>query len=438
VPSKPDVRALLGFDEDCEVIGFVGRLVPDKGIVELVRAWEALRGEFPRLRLLLVGPFEDHDALPADVHALLHRDERVRLTGEVSDPALFYKAMDVCVLPTYREGFPIFPLEAAAMELPIVATRVAGCVDAVIDGWTGTLVPPRDAKALADALRAYLQSPELRQQHGQAARRRVLSDFRPEAMWKAIGDEYLHLLQQQGIQIDRDSSIQRSFYNRVGKRACDAMGALILAILLAPVMAAIAVLVRARLGSPAIFCQRRPGLDGREFTLYKFRTMTMERDRAGKLLPDHQRLTRFGKWLRSTSLDELPELFNVLNGTMSLVGPRPLLCKYLSLYSSEQARRHEVRPGLTGVAQVLGRNALSWHKKFRLDVWYVDNMSWLLDLSILVRTIACVVRRVGISARDHATVEEFTGNGVQHDSHSNCRRGGFRAGTVCLDANTHG
>ncbi len=169
-------------------------------------------------------------------------------------------------------------------------------------------------------------------------------------------------------------------------------------------------LVRRKLGSPVLFRQVRPGLHGRPFMMVKFRTMTDERGADGELLPDAQRLTSFGRFLRATSLDELPELWNVLRGEMSLVGPRPLLMEYLPLYSPEQARRHEVRPGITGWAQVNGRNALSWEERFKLDVWYVDHRSLWLDLCILWMTVRKVIVREGISAQGEATMPRFTGN----------------------------
>ena len=166
--------------------------------------------------------------------------------------------------------------------------------------------------------------------------------------------------------------------------------------------------VKTKLGSPVLFCQTRPGLNGKPFKMFKLRTMTNAHDNNGDLLPDALRLTSFGKWLRATSLDELPELWNVLIGNMSLVGPRPLLMEYLPLYSTEQARRHEVRPGITGWAQVNGRNAISWDEKFALDVWYVDNRSVWLDLKILWLTICKVLARDGISAEGDVTMPRFT------------------------------
>lgn len=181
-------------------------------------------------------------------------------------------------------------------------------------------------------------------------------------------------------------------------------------LLLSPVLLLLVLLVRINLGSPIFFQHQRPGMGGKPFTLYKFRSMTNRRGPDGVLLPDEDRLTPFGQFLRSSSLDELPELINVIKGDMSLVGPRPLLMEYLGRYSPEQARRHEVRPGLTGWAQVNGRNALSWDRKFELDVWYVDNRSFWLDLKILWMTLVKVVRREGISADGHASAPFFTGN----------------------------
>jgi lipopolysaccharide/colanic/teichoic acid biosynthesis glycosyltransferase len=195
------------------------------------------------------------------------------------------------------------------------------------------------------------------------------------------------------------------------KRLFDFVAATSALLLLSPVIVVVAILVRRRLGSPVLFRQVRPGKDGAPFEMLKFRTMTDARDDNGDLLPDGQRLTPFGRFLRSTSFDELPELWNVLKGEMSIVGPRPLLMEYLPLYSPEQARRHDVRPGLTGLAQVSGRNSLSWDDRFALDVWYVENCSLWLDLKIIVRTIAAVTKRSGISAQGEATMPKFKGGG---------------------------
>lgn len=202
--------------------------------------------------------------------------------------------------------------------------------------------------------------------------------------------------------------LKKTFALKV-KRLVDVVGALVGLVALSPVMAVIALLILAIMGKPILFRQERAGKDGKPFILYKFRTMLDLRDENGQLLPDEKRLTRFGKFLRNTSLDELPEFWSVLKGDMSLVGPRPLPVRYLSRYTKEQARRHEVKPGITGWAQVNGRNAISWEEKFRYDVWYVDHWSLYLDCKILLMTIGKVIRREGISAKGYATMPEFKG-----------------------------
>lgn len=193
------------------------------------------------------------------------------------------------------------------------------------------------------------------------------------------------------------------------KRAFDIAASTSALVVLSPVLAITAYKVKKELGSPVLFRQTRPGLHGKPFEMIKFRTMKDATDKAGNALPDSQRLTEFGKKLRASSLDELPELWNVLKGDMSLVGPRPLLMEYLPLYSAEQAKRHNVRPGVTGYAQVNGRNSLSWQDKFKLDTWYVEHQSFLLDLKILLKTVKKVIIKDGISAEGEATMTKFTG-----------------------------
>jgi sugar transferase EpsL len=208
----------------------------------------------------------------------------------------------------------------------------------------------------------------------------------------------------------KEDRLRGGLYRRHGKRLLDVVVATVVGILFAPVAVIVAILVRWKMGGPVLFCQNRPGKGGQPFTIYKFRTMNDAMDENGDFLPDAERLTALGRWLRSTSIDELPELINVLKGDMSLVGPRPLLMHYLERYTPEQARRHEVRPGITGWAQVNGRNALSWQRKFELDVWYVDHLSLGLDITILARTVSQVLRRTGISQPGAATAREFRGD----------------------------
>ena len=199
-------------------------------------------------------------------------------------------------------------------------------------------------------------------------------------------------------------------YKRFLKRCLDFLLSLAALIILSPVLLLVAILVRCKLGSPILFKQKRPGLHEKIFCMYKFRTMTDAKDADGNLLPDEVRLTKFGKLLRSTSLDELPELFNILKGDMAIVGPRPLLVQYLPRYNERQRRRHDVRPGFTGLAQVNGRNSISWQEKFEWDVRYVENVSFLMDLRIIAKTVKVVLKRDGISSETSATMEEFRGN----------------------------
>ena len=211
------------------------------------------------------------------------------------------------------------------------------------------------------------------------------------------------------------SKASHGFYQRWGKQTLDPLLSLFGLAVLSPILLLISFLVRLQLGSPVLFRQVRPGFGGRPFTLFKFRTMQDLKGREGNLLPDEARLSSFGRFLRRMSLDELPELFNVLKGDMSLVGPRPLLMQYMDRYTAEQARRHEVKPGITGWAQVNGRNAITWEEKFALDVWYVDNRSFWLDLKILAMTAWKVLKREGISAEGEATMPEFMGTSVKED-----------------------
>lgn len=212
------------------------------------------------------------------------------------------------------------------------------------------------------------------------------------------------------IEVKADVNNSKGVYRKFVKRPMDFILSLMAIIFFSSVIITVAILVKVKLGSPVLFKQKRPGLNGKIFTMYKFRTMTNEKDENGELLTDAVRLTKFGKMLRTTSLDELPELFNILKGDMSIVGPRPLLVQYLELYNNHQKRRHEVRPGLSGYAQVNGRNTISWEDKFNLDVEYVDNISFLCDLKIIFLTIMKVFVREGINSDSAVTMEPFRGS----------------------------
>jgi lipopolysaccharide/colanic/teichoic acid biosynthesis glycosyltransferase/glycosyltransferase involved in cell wall biosynthesis len=405
------LRHTLGIPFGAPVLGYVGRFVRDKGIRQLVESFQLLRKTYTELRLLLVGDFEPGDPVEPNVRRYIESEAAISCPGFVGDTAPYYSLMDVLALPTYREGFPGVPLEAQASGVPVVTTTATGAVDSTIDGVTGFLVPVGDTNALTNAIATLLADPELRARMGRAGRERMERDFHPEVIWDALVCLYRELIEQ-GL-----GHPSMTFKNKASwtKRIFDIVMASGMLLALSPLMAVVAMLIRLWLGSPVLFRQERAGWSGSRFQCVKFRTMAETRDANGDLLPDADRLTGLGRFLRSTSLDELPELINVLRGEMSLVGPRPLLAKYLDRYSVEQMRRHMVRPGITGWAQINGRNALNWDQRFELDLWYVDHWSFWLDLSILARTVWQVVRREGVARPGHATMPEFQGIAAKPD-----------------------
>jgi lipopolysaccharide/colanic/teichoic acid biosynthesis glycosyltransferase/glycosyltransferase involved in cell wall biosynthesis len=388
-----ELRRELGLPAEAPVIGFVGRLVRDKGVPELVAAFTALRERLPGVKLLLLGRFENGDPVPPAVRHFLETDPDALHLGHVPDPSPYFHVMDVLALPTYREGYPTVVLEAAAAGLPVVSTFATGCIDAVVDGVTGLLVPVGEAPALAAALERVLTEPDLAARLGAAGRERVLRDFRCERIWRDAASLYRQLLRDRAPQAEADLGDQAAVTGRwrpahlAVKRLADFAAALAGLALAAPVMAAAAVAIRLTMGAPVLFRQRRAGRYGRGFTVTKFRTMREARDEGGRLLPDAERLTRLGRFLRHFSIDELPQLWNVLKGEMSLVGPRPLLPEYLPLYTDREKLRHAVRPGLTGCAQVNGRHTLPFSKRLALDSWYVEHWSLWLDLKIALLTL---------------------------------------------------
>jgi lipopolysaccharide/colanic/teichoic acid biosynthesis glycosyltransferase/glycosyltransferase involved in cell wall biosynthesis len=396
---------MLGLARKAPVIGYVGRFTRDKGIRELFEAYIELRRQHPQLRLLLVGDYEQADPVPLNVRAAIDDDPGILCTGFVEDASPYYHLMDVVVLPTYREGFSQVSIEAQASGVPIIVTRATGIVDSLLDGRTGLVVPIGDVSALVNATGSLLDDPLKRAAMGIAGQKWVSREFDGEKVRAAIVTEYQQMLK--GASAQGGFRAAQSGWRYAVKRALDLIIVGMFLPLILPLLIIIAVLIRISIGGPVLFRQLRPGRYGLPFTLMKFRTMNDDRDAAGQLLPDAQRLTRFGRFLRSTSLDELPELWNVVTGDMALVGPRPLLMQYLERYSNEQARRHDVLPGITGWAQINGRNAISWEKKFALDTCYVDHWSLALDLRILLATLMYALRREGISQAGHATMPEF-------------------------------
>jgi lipopolysaccharide/colanic/teichoic acid biosynthesis glycosyltransferase len=412
-----ELRRKLDIPDTAPVIGFVGRFTRDKGIRELCGAYRQLKPSFSDLRLLLVGDFEEGDPVDPAIRAQLEGDAGVHFTGMVPDTAPYYLMMNVLVLPTYREGFGNSPREAGAAGVPAVTTTATGAVDSVLDGVTGRLVPPQDEVALAATLKDLLEDPEECSRMGQAGEEWVRAQFRQEVVWDALIADYNRVLQKTLLQ----SGIRGAM-----KSILDRLASALLLLLVSPLLAVIALLIRLRLGSPVIFRQRRAGLDGKIFELLKFRTMTDARDPEGNLLPDAARLTPLGRRLRALSLDELPQLWNVLRGELSLVGPRPLHSRYLDRYTPEQARRHLVKPGITGWAQINGRNAISWEQKFALDTWYVDHWSLWLDFRILMLTVWRVFAGQGVSQAGHATMPEFMGSAEPRERAAKQAREGSR------------
>ena len=407
VAQAEELRHGLDLPKGVPVIGFVGRFTRDKGIPELMDAYEELRSEYGALRLLLVGDFEDGNSVRR-ARARMESDTRIIRPGFVSDTAPYYQLMDLLVLPTYREGFPGVPLEAQAAGKPVVTTAATGAVDSVLDGKTGLVVPVGDAPALARAIKSLLDDPAKREEMGRCGQEWVTREFAGEKVRAALVQGYKELIHENLGPMERRGP-QWGWRGMV-KRVTDLVFAGAGLAALSPVLALMALLIRMTMGGPVLFRQVRPGRYGRSFTLLKLRTMSDAKDSEGRLLEDGVRLTKLGQCLRACSVDELPQLWNVVRGEMSLVGPRPLLMEYLGRYTSEQARRHEVMPGITGWAQINGRNALSWQEKFALDTWYVEHWGLGLDLRILFSTVFCALRSDGISQSGQATMSKFLGN----------------------------
>jgi lipopolysaccharide/colanic/teichoic acid biosynthesis glycosyltransferase/glycosyltransferase involved in cell wall biosynthesis len=404
--ARERIRNKASIPEDAPVFLFVGRLKKDKGVLDLAKAFAHMAAQRRNAHLVCIGP--DEDGLETQMRNICSSCvERLHFVGQTRFPEQYMAASDVLCLPSYREGFGSVVIEAAATGVPAIASRIYGLTDSVQDGVTGRLHQPGNWEELADAMESLAANRSLREQLGRQARERANKDFAVQVLTDALLAFYSE-------QLSAGGSASTSF-SRALKRAFDLLIGIAALLALSPALVAIAVVIRILLGPPILFRQCRPGLQGQLFTCLKFRTMTEARDAQDQLLPDAQRLTALGRVLRSTSLDELPELINVIRGEMSLVGPRPLLAQYLNRYTPEQMRRHEVKPGITGWAQIHGRNALDWNQKLTLDLWYVDHHSFWLDLSILVRTAGFVLRREGITQRGHPTMPEFLGTSIEQE-----------------------
>lgn len=412
------IRKQLSIPSEARVIGFVGRLTRDKGIVELNAAFQRLKAEMPDLHLLLVGDFETGDPVPEATVTALRDHPDVHVTGFVSATELYYDLMQVLAFPSYREGFPNVPLEAAAAGLPVVGFAATGTLDAVQDGVTGKLVPIGDVDGLADALRDYLRDDLLRLRDGDAGRQRVAREFRNEAIWNALYDLHCDLLSpQRRSQLEgqtlpmpqptpltaasRAAYIARygitseprwSLYRAFGKRLLDLAISIPFAIAVAPVLALSALFVKFDSPGPIFFVQERLGRYGSTFRTYKFRTMTdRPRTALSEVLPGHSEVTRVGHWLRRFKIDELPQLLNVLNGDMSIIGPRPAMPDAVATYDENGLRRLLERPGLTGLAQINGNIYLSWPERWIYDAQYVEQLSFFGDIGIWLKTLGVVL-----------------------------------------------
>jgi len=398
-----EVRQELGL-EDKFIALYAGAhgLANDLGTVLLAaKRLEA----YPDIVFVLVGDGKERPNLIRQAEELGISNVRFVPAQPKARMPAFLAAADVCIailkpIPMFTTTYPnkVFDYMAAGRPTVLAIDGVIREVIEAADG--GTFVQPGDPAALAEAVLTYYRDPDLRHRHGQNARSYVAAHFDRKQQAPKLEDTFQRVY--------REKRMNRRIALAL-KRAFDIVISLTALTLLSPLMALIALAIRLTMGSPVFFRQPRLGYQGRPFVLNKFRTMNDRRDAQGNLLPDAERLTRFGRFLRATSLDELPELFNVLRGEMSLVGPCPLLMQYLDRYTPEQARRHEAKPGITGWAQVNGRNALTWEQKFALDVWYVDHQSLWLDARIIAMTIWKILTREGISQPGQATMEEFRG-----------------------------
>ncbi|MGD0624819.1 MAG: sugar transferase [Thermodesulfobacteriota bacterium] len=389
------------------VVTYAGALGLANDIPSILRAADRLRSN-SHIHFLLVGDGKERTHLESTARELgLTNITFAGAQPKTKMPEVL-AASDACVatlqaIPMFRTTYPNKVFDYMAAGRPTILA-IDGVIRKVLEAAAGGIfVLPGNSDAMAAAVLQLADDPSAASRMGASARDFVVRHFDRDGQARSFLELVTRLVRQHKAE---------NLYRRLGKRVIDLVLALAAFLALLPVLSVIAVSAYVTHGRPIFFRQGRPGLRGRPFSLMKFRTMTDARDVRGNFIPDRDRLTALGRFLRSTSLDELPELFNVLKGDMSLVGPRPLLMQYLDRYTPEQARRHEVKPGITGWAQVNGRNAITWEEKFKLDVWYVDNWSLWLDLKIIAMTIWKILKREGISQPGQATAEEFKGTEV--------------------------
>lgn len=401
---RKEIRKSLNIPEGKIVFLFLGRLNRDKGIPELVEAFRRLRERNTRVFLLLAG-FDEEQIIPYVRERLSPED--FYFYGPSEKPQDLYQACDVFCLPSHREGFGSSVIEASACSKAVIASDTYGLMDAVIDNETGLRHKAGDIDSLFKKMNQLAENDELRNILGKNGLEYVRENFSSEIITGHWTRFYGELLNREVY--FKNYKIE---YGRFIKPKADFILSLLLLVLMLPVIALTILLLLLFNGGKVFFFQKRPGLNGIPFNIIKFRTMNDRKDENGVFLPDAQRLTRIGKIIRKLSIDEIPQLLNVIRGDMSLIGPRPLLTEYLPLYNSFQKRRHEVRPGITGWAQVNGRNQVSWEKKFDMDVYYVDNISLSLDLKIALLTVIKIIKREGVSSATSQTMEKYSGSGM--------------------------
>ncbi len=403
-------------------IFYAGQVGPCQQLQTVLKAAELLK-DLPEVQFVIAGSGVDYASLQEQATTLQLKNVRFLGRRSSQEIAKMYALSEMLLVhlksdPMSRVSIPSKTFSYMAAGRPLLMAVEGESGEIIQSHRCGVAIQPSDPIAMADAVRKYYaESPGTRQAHGAAARKAYLEHYSGDVLIPKVEDSLLRVAEikeSNGDLVPEKNREKRpclsSFYARYGKRTLDFFIALPVLILAAPLMAAVAVLVKIKLGSPVFYSQQRPGLHESLFTVRKFRTMTDARNPAGELLPDEMRLTKFGLWLRKTSLDELPQLMSVLFGEMSLVGPRPLLEEYLEHYSPEQAKRHNVRPGITGLAQVRGRNAIGWEKKFEWDIQYIHRLSFFLDLKIIARTLFSIVRRSNVSAPGYATMPKYEGN----------------------------
>src|SRR5438874_356187 len=409
---KSVARTLLGLPSETKVLLFIGNLLPVKGPAYILEAVSQLNASDVSLYIIGDG------MLRANLRA---RAEQLGISAQCvfvgqrphKEIALWLSAADCLAISSISEGFPTIIPEAMMCRIPIVATAVGGIPEVIKHSSTGLLVEPKEPGSLAEAIRLALQDNNKIGLMVDRAEELVRAELTWEANARKTVDVYREALSEKVPQCNAISATMQEANTRYSvKRFLDLCVAVPAAVLTAPLMLLTSMLVALFLGTPILFRQQRPGRNGIVFTILKFRTMTQEVGPDGELLPDNQRLTSFGRFLRRSSLDELPELINVFRVDMSIVGPRPLVIRYLERYSSDQMRRHDVNPGITGWAQVNGRNALSWDQKLAMDVWYVDHQSVWLDIKIMVLTAWALLTQHGIDEPGQIGSSEFLGNRI--------------------------